>query len=182
MQHLDPKVLWMFLAEILGAAVLCTAVIVRRRIAGPMLLDLGSIQPWGIGSMTSPRARLALGIAMLVLGVFDTFVIPTKFTGLAFVFCGEFTILIASRKVQIRQNGILLGKLMRWDEIREYEVSPRGFLRLRLVDGLWRRFDVEIPEALQPHVRRLFEPRVRSHEARIVERESFRSYDRIVKF
>ena len=163
MQHLDPKVLWTLLAEMLGAAVLCTAEIARRRVAGPLLFDLGFIRPWGISSM-SPRARLALGVVMLAVGGFDTFLPGRWFTGPALVYGGELSIVLASRKVQIRHAGILGAKLVRWDEIREYEVSSRGFLRLRLADGLWRRFDVEMPEAEQPHVRGLFESRVRSHE------------------
>jgi hypothetical protein len=164
MQHLDQKVLWTLLAEILGAAVLCTAEIYRRRVAGPMLFDLGFIRPWSISSLTSPKARLAFGTALLVLGGFDTVLPGRWFTGLALVYGGELNILASRRKVQIRQAGILGAKLLRWDEVQEYEVSPRGFLRLRLGDGAWRRFDVEIPEAEQPHVRSLFESRVRSHE------------------
>ena len=71
--RLDPAVPWALLAGILGAAVCLAAEIARRRRAGPMLFDLGFNRPWSISPLTSPTARLAFGIPMLLLGGFEIF-------------------------------------------------------------------------------------------------------------
>jgi hypothetical protein len=141
--HVDPALWWTLLAEILLTAAILAAEIVRRRRAGAVLFNLGLVRPWGISSQPSPKARLS---------------------GLGFILSAEAFIAAAGRPVEIRQAGILAARLIRWNEIREYEVSPRGFLRLRLRDGAWRRFDVEIPEADQPGAASLLQSRVPAGE------------------
>jgi hypothetical protein len=107
--------------------VVLAAVEVRQRHrAGAVLLDIGY----------NPQRETQLGFGVLLVA-FGFFMAVTssryRIQGLAYAAWGMSQFALATHRLQLRQAGIFgLRKLIRWQDILEYSLDPRGQLVLQL--------------------------------------------------
>ncbi len=144
---------WLYLAgvPILAGAALCE--LYSRYRAGSVLLDLGSRPGRAI--------QLGAGFLMLGLGCIEAPFLPgSMFMGLFYAAFGGMTLVFATRRFQIRQSGIFVCKLFRWEEIEEYRLGPRGDLALKVKGKDWSRPVARVSSELWERANRVLASRL----------------------
>jgi hypothetical protein len=141
---------WIWLAMAAICFVNAGTEIWRRKNAGPVLLDLGSVDGHG--------AYTLLGVLVEAASLYMLFFLRGRiwFSSLFFLGWGFNRIIDAQRRFQIRGAG-LFGpdrKMVRWDKIAGYEISPIGTLSLKLQSKKWTYFCDLMPE-VRPEATRI---------------------------
>src|SRR5579864_2742901 len=131
--------LWLALSA--GWFVIAGAGMWRRKHAGPVLLDLGRVDGHVI--------YLLIGVVVEVASMYGLFFLGRKmFVSLFFLGWGFTLITNAQNRFQIRESG-LFGRglrMIKWEKITGYQISPIGTLSLKLQSGRWRFFCDVLPE------------------------------------
>ena len=117
---------WIWLVIGLFWAVGVAVEIRGRQRAGAVLLDIGYNQ--------QREMQLGIGVVLMAFGFFMAVTSSRyRIQGLAYVAWGMAQFAIATHRLQLRQAGIFgLRKLIRWQDILEYSLDPRGQLVLKL--------------------------------------------------
>jgi len=117
---------WIWLVIGLFWAVGVAVEIRGRQRAGAVLLDIGYNQQRDM--------QLGIGVLLVAVGFFMAVTSSRyRIQGLAYVAWGMAQFAIATHRLQLRQAGIFgLRKLIRWQDILEYSLDPRGQLVLKL--------------------------------------------------
>jgi hypothetical protein len=137
---MDPRILtWLWPVWGLGVAAIFVPEVRRRMRAGPVLLDLGVPEERAEMGLSGRKPRLILAALMVTWGVIETFSPRFRVQGSVFIAWGSFSVVVACipRRLQLRQAGVLGRKLFRWEDIRDYYISPKGNLTLKLSDSGW---------------------------------------------
>jgi hypothetical protein len=113
----------------------------RRRSGGPVLLDLGG--------RTHPY-DYAVTVVMMIAFLYTRmrFHADISFPLFGVLGLAACSILGATRRFQIRETGLLgrRNKLIRWEKIEAYEISPAGTLSLKIRNKGWTFFCDLSPE------------------------------------
>jgi hypothetical protein len=156
---------WLWFAEVLACAAVVVFEVGRRMFAGPVLLDVGiPEQPDAVG-LSQRKYQLGWGVIMLAVGLIEALLPRLRLLGLIFVLQGILTVVRTTRRLQIRQAGILHQKLFRWEDIQEWRLRPKATtgwrshyssIRLKLVStGQWTSSGGTVPEACREAVAEL---------------------------
>ena len=135
-QHGRPRTIFW-----LGLSTLWLVLAVRsaheRRSSGTVLMDLGRSPMF--------KLQMCLGVLMAVLAFGFAFYPESRAQAFAYVTWSAWFFVMARGRFEVRDRGIIIGSLLRWNRIARCVATDDNRVRLNLAKGIKRTVDLRLP-------------------------------------